>query len=79
MCGSPYTQTHHIFHGTSNRKNADRFGYVVELCQEHHTGNHGVHFNREFDLNLQRLAQEHFEKTHGTREDFIKIFGKSVI
>ena len=31
------------------------------------------------ELMLKRLAQEHFERNNGTREDFIRIFGRSYL
>lgn len=77
FCGRPYPQVHHVFSGTSNRKISDKYGYVVPLCMEHHTGQNGVHQVREMNLFFKVLAQQHFEKHHGTREDFIKQFGKS--
>ena len=79
VCGSPYIQTHHVLYGAGNRIIADRYGYIIPLCLEHHTGNGGVHFNEEMDLHFKQMAQEHFEKHHGTREDFIKVFGKSYL
>lgn len=79
VCGSPYVQIHHIFYGTANRKISDQYGYVVPLCQEHHTGSTGVHFNKPLDLHLKELSQEHFEANYGTREAFIKEFGRSYI
>lgn len=79
VCGSPYIQVHHIFYGTANRKISDRLGYIAPLCQEHHTGPTGVHFNRLHDEILKRQAQEHYEANTGTREDFISLFGKSYI
>lgn len=79
VCGSPYVQIHHIFYGTANRKISDRYGYVLPLCQEHHTGQTGVHFNKDMDLHFKRLAQEHYEANHGTREDFRREFGKSYL
>lgn len=79
VCGSPYVQMHHIFYGTANRKISDRYGYIVPLCQEHHTGQTGVHFDKQFDLALKELVQKHFEKNHGTREDFRNVFGKSYL
>ena len=36
----------------------------------------GIHFNKELDLRVKRMAQEVFEQTH-TREEFRNIFGKS--
>lgn len=79
VCGSPYVEIHHIFHGTGRRQISDKYGYVVPLCRRHHTGPEGVHFNRAFDLELMRKAQDHFESHYGTREDFIKVFGKSYL
>jgi hypothetical protein len=52
---------------------------VLPLCQEHHTGSRGVHFNKEMDLHFKQEAQKHFEANHGSRKDFIKVFGKSYL
>lgn len=68
---------HHIFFGSSNRKNSERHGLKVWLCGYHHNmSSAGVHFNRALDLELKQLAQSEFEKTH-SRAVFRKIFGKS--
>lgn len=78
ICGSPYVNIHHVFFGTANRKMSDKYKLVVPLCVKHHTGSlDSVHRNRELDLNLKRIAQETFEAKKGSREDFIRIFGKS--
>lgn len=71
--------THHIFYGVANRRISDRMGYTVKLCYEHHEGATGVHANpnRDLDLMLKQTAQKHYEANHGSREDFIKTFGKS--
>ena len=79
ICGSPYIQIHHVFYGTANRKISDKYGYVVPLCQEHHTGQNGVHFNTKFDLYLKKLAQKRFEETEGDRKRFIEVFGKNYL
>lgn len=80
VCGTTHNlHSHHIFFGTANRKQSEKFGMKVHLCQEHHTGNAGVHFNKPLDLHLKKLAQEHFEAKYGTREYFMSIFGKSYI
>lgn len=70
---------HHIFPGTANRRISDAYGYVVYLCQEHHTGARGVHFDKTFDLALKVIAQKHFEKHHGDRTQFISRFGRSYL
>ncbi len=80
VCGRPYPHHHHIIYGVANRKISDRYGYIAPLCDIHHNmSNEGVHFNKELDLHLKRMAQQHFEKNHGSREDFIKIMGRSFI
>ncbi len=79
VCGNSCVQVHHILFGTANRKKSDRYGYVAPLCAEHHTGSHGVHFNKVIDIYLKRLAQNHFEANIGTRNEFIKEFGKSYL
>jgi hypothetical protein len=38
-----------------------------------------VHFNKELDLKLKEMAQRYYEENYGTREDFIKEFGKSYL
>lgn len=79
VCGSPYIQVHHVY-GASNRKISDRYGYIVPLCMSHHTaGPSSVHFNRDFDLRLKKLAQKHFEAQNGTRDEFIRIFGRNYL
>lgn len=79
MCGRPHSQIHHIVHGTSNRAKSDYWGLIIPLCQEHHTGQTGVHKNNEMDLHFKRLAQEEFEKQIGDRQMFIREFGKSYL
>lgn len=79
VCGSPYTEVHHCIYGNANRKLSDKYGLIVPLCHEHHRGQTGVHFNRDFDISLKKLAQEKFEAKFGARNEFIKVFGKSYI
>ena len=79
VCGSPYVEVHHVIYGTANRKLSDAYGLVVPLCHEHHTGQTGVHFNRDFDLHLKKLAQQKFEAKFGANTDFRQVFGKSYL
>ncbi len=69
---------HHIF-GGPNRKLSELYGLYVYLIQEYHTGAKGVHFNREFDLQLKREGQRKFERLHGSREDFLRLFGRNYL
>lgn len=71
---------HHCFFG-SNRKISGEYGFTVYLCAEHHNlGGNGkcVHRCREMDLELKIACQRKYEETH-TREEFIKLIGKSYI
>ena len=80
VCGSPYVEIHHVMHGTANRKLADKYKLILPLCATHHrTGRSCPHLNRETDLNYQKMGQAAFEEHYGTREDFRRIFGKSVL
>lgn len=78
-----YLEEHHIFGGTANRKQSEKYGLKVNLCLGHHRGNsqgnrEAVHTNQENNLKLKILGQQSFEKTH-TREEFIRVFGKSYL
>ena len=77
ICGRPAEQ-HHVFFGNPNRRHSETYGLVVGLCPEHHRGPTGPHQNRENDMRLKITAQADFEKEH-TREEFIRIFGRSYL
>lgn len=79
VCGNPHVQIHHCFYGTANRKMSDQYALLIPLCQQHHTGNTGVHFNKELDLQLKCKGQQAFEKHYGSREVFIKTFGRNYL
>ena len=70
---------HHIFGGNPNRDHSEKYGLKVRLggyaCHEY--GEHAVHRDKEVDLKLKKEGQEAFERVHGSREDFRRIFGKS--
>ena len=72
-------EQHHIFYGTANRKLSDKYGLTVWLTPFwNRDKKNGAHFNKEFDLELKRLAQRIFEQNH-TREEFITIFGRNYL
>lgn len=72
-------ECHHIFGGTSNRKNSEKYGLKVWLCNKHHTGsNDSVHHNKKMADTLKQIGQEAFEK-NGTRQEFMKIFGRNYL
>lgn len=81
VCGNTMNlHSHHIFFGTSNRKQSEKYGLKVWLCATHHNMSvEGVHFNKRLDLKLKTMAQTYYEEHIGTREEFRKEFGKSYL
>ena len=77
--GSPYVERHHIY-GGFNRKKSEKYGFVVPLRPDLHPNGAMVGKNAsEIDLNLKQMSQRYFEEHYGTRDDFRRIFGKSVL
>jgi len=77
ICGSGLNiEMHHVFFGTADRKNSDKFGLIVPLCVFHHRGKAGAHFDRDTDLFLKRRGQSAFCKIY-SKELYMEIFGKS--
>ena len=76
---NPYCERHHIYYGPF-RKKSEIFGYIMPLASRLHRNEKGsVHDspNSGLDLELKKMAQEHFEANHGTEDDFIREFGMS--
>ena len=77
ICGTTQNlQEHHVFPGTANRKQSEKYKMSVPLCVDCHTGSSGVHNNTELKLRIQQLAQIEFEK-HFSFEEFMKVIGKN--
>lgn len=73
------TEEHHIFEGR-NRQQSEAYGLKVYLCPVcHRTGPRAAHSNTETKERLHRIGQMAFERKGGSREDFIRIFGKSYL
>ena len=81
VCGATLNlHLHHIYYGTANRKLSDADGCVIYLCQAHHTGDYGVHHNRNLDITIKSKCQIQWQRTYKkTKEDFIKKFGRSYL
>ena len=79
VCGALHPHKHEVFFGTSNREKSKQYKMILPLCYIHHEGNDSPHKNREVDLAYKRMAQEVWENTYGTREDFIKEFIRSYL
>lgn len=86
---------HHIFNGNGIRNLADEDKMVAYLCTTRDVkvgqikgkeiwkktkGCHClVHNSQELDEFLKRKGQEAWEKTYGTRNDFVERYGKSYL
>lgn len=80
VCGrTDSLQLHHCIYGTANRRLSDDDGLVIWLCMPHHTGQNGVHFNKELDTKIKKASQEAWQEKYGTIEDFIARYGKSYL
>jgi len=63
--------------GAANRKRSEKYGFVVPLIPDLHTGNKGIHNgNRELDLKLKRKCQEIWLANGHTKEEWHREFGK---
>lgn len=77
--GTPYCHRHHIFYGPYRNK-SEEYGFVIPLASQlHEFEPESVHGNpnQGLDLQLKQMAQQYFEEHYGTREEFIRIFGKN--
>ena len=77
----PLRHIHHVFPG-NRRKICEKYGFVVPLHPTFHEwATYSVHKapNRGLDLKLKQECQRYYEEHYGTREEFIKEFGKSYL
>lgn len=77
VCGRPYPQIHHMMNG-ANKKKAEKYGLILPLCANHHTGAKGVHSKPEKMLACRQMAQRKFEEEH-SRDEWIEEMGKSYL
>jgi len=74
ICGKPASDRHHLIGGTANRRLSEKYGLVIYLCRSCHTM---AHDDPNWNKALKRYGQKMWEAQYGTREEFIKVFGKS--
>lgn len=91
LCGNPAYRTecgimdqlekHHVFGGNPGRKLSERYGLTVYLhgIKCHREGKDSVHRNSLVAGILKAEAQRRFEMIHGSRKEFMEIFGKNYI
>jgi hypothetical protein len=69
-------ERHHIFGGNPNRKYSEQYGLHIMLTSEMHKA---VHANKKLMRQLHEEGQRAFEGIYGTKEDFMKIFGRNYL
>ena len=81
--GSPYVERHHIFESRKgNKKKSEARGFIIPLRPELHPN--GASFQRTpenagRDKMLKQMAQRYYESHYGSRDEFIKEFGRSYL
>ena len=75
--GTPYAQTHEVYGGAGRRQLSIQYGLQVKLCDSCHRE---VTYNPKGQkaMELKTEYQKKFEQNH-TRDEFIRIFGKSYL
>lgn len=75
ICRNKKEHLHEVFFGR-NRLKSIEFGFVIPLCSLCHSEMHRNHEWQEF---WHRKGQLYFESKIGSRDEFIKEFGKSYL
>lgn len=73
-------EEHHVF-GGANRKKSEKYGLKIHICGDrcHRNGAGAVHKDKIVNMGIKAAAQRAFEMVHGTREDFMREFGKNYV
>jgi Zn-finger protein len=78
LCGSVINlQKHHVWHGTGNRKIADKDGLFVWLCESCHRNLHDKNIKDRYLMEIGEKAW--LDHTGKTINDFISRYGKNVL
>ena len=80
--GAAPVERHHIFYGMGGgmKQKCEKYGFIAPLRPDlHPNGVFAGKDAKDIDLRLKTMAQEYYENHYGTREDFIKEFGKSYL
>ena len=70
--------SHHVFFG-KNHKMSEKYGMKVWLCADHHNmSDAGIHYNKDLNNEVKKMAQLWFELEYGHAE-FMRIFGENYL
>lgn len=80
--GSAPVERHHVFYGMGGEMKAkcERYGFIAPLRPDlHPNGVFAGQAAKTVDISLKQRCQAYYEEHYGTREEFIKEFGKSYL
>ena len=75
ICKRKKEHLHEIFFG-ANRKKSMQYNFVIPLCHKCHSE---MHINKEWQEYWHVKGQEYWERFIGSKEEFIRVFGKSYL
>lgn len=75
--GTAPVERHHVF-GGPNKWRSEKYGFIAPLRPDlHPNGVFAGKQAKDVDMRLKKMCQTYYEANYGTREQFIKEFGKS--
>lgn len=80
--GSSEVERHHVFSqmGGGVRERCEKYGYIAPLRYDLHPNGARAGTDAPLvDKVLKKKCQEDYEQKHGSRQDFIKEFGRSYL
>lgn len=75
-------ERHHIFsqRGGGMKEKCEKYGFIAPLIPElHPNGAQAGKDAKKIDTELKQRCQRYYEEHYGTREDFMKEFGKNYL
>ena len=82
-CGSKRNvRGHNIYYGYGRENISLKHKLTVPLCLFHHTKGKGAVHNsggKKLDLEFKKIGQKAFENQIGSRDEFIREFGRSYL
>lgn len=78
--GDSRVERHHIFYqmGGGMKEKCEKYGFIAPLRPDlHPNGVFAGQSAKAVDLKLKQMSQQYYEEHYGTREEFIKEFGRS--
>lgn len=79
ITGCPNAVPHHVF-GNAYKLRSEERGFILPLRSDWHTvSDYSIHQDKSLDLKYKVICEKYYLSHYGTKEDFIKEFGKDYI